>query len=229
MIEPHVTAVCLTADRQQFTDRAVAFFLGQTYQNKAMLILDNGVTPYELPFSPQGRIVVVRTNPPNKTIGLLRNIANDMCRTTDIVAHWDSDDYSHPLRLAWQVARLKGIEPGALDAVGYRNILFFRRRDYSAWLFRHAKPSYCVGTSLCYRRSAWEKAPFEEKNIGEDYLWLRHVKSQGEDGFFKEHPAMVAEIHGANTTELEHALEESESWKRVPEWDERLIQLMRLP
>lgn len=228
---PHVTCVCLTADRQAYTDRAVACFLAQTYTNKLLLILDNGNVPYHLPFEHDAiRIGTVVMVP--KTIGALRNVANrEAGEATDIIAHWDSDDYSHPLRLAWQVLKLKGDKssPDNLDAIGYRTLLFWRKADSTAWFFRHERPSYCVGTSLMYWRRVWEEHPFPERNVGEDYMWIRGLKTYGDLGFYttKQHdePAMVAEIHESNTTIQTIP---GDSWTRMEKWDERLKELMKL-
>ncbi len=42
MSEPTVCCVCLTADRQSMTDRAVRSFLAQDYADAALVILDTG-------------------------------------------------------------------------------------------------------------------------------------------------------------------------------------------
>lgn len=241
---PHVTCVCLTADRQGYTDRAVACFLAQSYPNKSLLILDNGNVPYELPFV-HFNVTVSRVIMQPKSIGALRNVANRQAgEAPDILAHFDSDDYSHPLRLAWQVAHLKD---SGKQVVGYRTMLFWDHRlraEYkdipsgnylqatranAAYLFQHATPGYSVGTSLMYWRKTWEANPFPEKNCGEDLEWLRDQVGYGNsasvDGFFHDEPAMVAEIHGGNTTVQTIP---GDSWTRKPEWDTKLSELMRL-
>lgn len=227
---PHVTCICLTADRQAYTDRAVKLFLAQTYLNKSLLILDNGVTPYKWPAGAKG-VSVVRTAMEPKTIGALRNFANQLAAMADILAHWDSDDYSHPLRLAWQAQALTRESTGRpLEVVGYRTMLFWRKKQQEAWLFQHATPGYGVGTSLMYWRGTWKAHPFEERNGGEDLIWLRDSVGYGNaasvDGFLKDEPAMVAEIHESNTTKQTIP---GDSWTRKPEWDSRLAELMRLP
>jgi hypothetical protein len=229
---PHVTCVCLTADRQQYTDRAVKCFLAQTYPNKSLLIWDSGELLYEPPELPAGSRYVEVERGPADTIGSLRNSANDVV-LGDIIAHWDSDDYSHPLRLAWQIARLKEegdrIDKPKAQVVGYSTMLFWRKSDQTAWLFRHATPGYCVGTSLMYWRKTWEANPFLELNVGEDFTWLRDKVGYGNsasvEGFFHDEPAMVAEIHESNTTIQTIP---GDSWIRKPEWDERLKELMKL-
>lgn len=236
---PHVTCVCLTADRQEYTDRAVKNFLAQTYPERSLVIWDTGEKPYCLPRDIDDIVgqpltdIVVKREKPLMTIGALRNEANEIAIEieSDIIAHWDSDDYSHPLRLAWQVAKLKD---SGKDAVGYRTMLFWRKSDQTAWLFQHEKPTYCVGTSLMYWRKAWESNPFQDRQVGEDLMFLHGVKSIADVGFFQtdkfEEPAMVAEVHGGNTTTLDHVMvhNPAENWTRVPGWDDRLRELMKL-
>src|SRR5690242_12960968 len=101
-----ICAVCLTADRQTQTDRAVRSFLAQTYENKMLLILDSGQTAYVLPALLPGfsrNVYGSRLEPGQpRSIGYLRNFANQAAKEAEAIAHWDSDDWSHPDRLAMQ-------------------------------------------------------------------------------------------------------------------------------
>jgi hypothetical protein len=203
------------------------------------------------------------------TIGALRNeagrwIASGPTPFPDIIVHWDDDDWSHPSRIAEQVTLLQS---SVNDCVGYREMLFcrdvsvkedrisqiadpsgnfrvighhWREAPSEAWLYTSGKPSYCLGTSLCYWRRAWEKRPFEDLAHGEDHAWLKGVDSLGvsslanatiiDEWFVKEpgasflEPRMIATIHGGNTSpayqHLEACEKQGEKWKRVPQWDE---------
>ena len=243
---PHVTCVCLTADRQKMTDRSVASFLAQTYPNKSLLIVDTGKPRYELSSFHRDVLIIRRENMNGSgTIGGLRNFANGMLKTSEIIAHWDSDDWSHPLRLAWQVRALKDNE--ALDAVGYRSMLFWVRAplveggadgetpalscdgNRQAWLYTSDKPGYALGTSLTYWRRTWEAHPFrEDVKFGEDNEWIKGVNLLSDEGFFKDEPAMIAEMHGANLTDHSDVIGNSPNWARVPQWDKSLAERMRL-
>jgi hypothetical protein len=193
-------------------------------------MLDNGNIQYQWSGPIPNELQMIRMGRTGHPIGRLRNLANDAAGS-DIIAHWDSDDYSHPLRLAWQVQKLttKLTSPEQLEAVGYRTMLFWRKSDQTAWLFEHKTPGYAVGTSLMYWRKTWEANPFSELNIGEDFTWLRdkvgYENCGSVEGFFHDEPAMVAEIHESNTTVQTIP---GDSWTRKPEWDERLKELMKL-
>ncbi len=268
--EPLVCCVCLTRDRPEMLKRAIACFQAQTYRRKFICAYDTspGAQPIRDNIaSPTGAFegsILHFPDNAGKSIGWLRNeIALHHCEATiapDIFIHWDDDDWSHPERIAEQVALLKA---SGKEAVGFREMLFWRFVDCKcasgtcsprdsghwgrmlrtahhptcprssdgtgdeAWLYISGKPSYCLGTSLCYWRTVWERRPFEDVQTGEDYAWLKGVDSLGVFALRPaEKPRMIASIHGGNTSPVykREYLEGSEAqrgeWKRVPQWDD---------
>ncbi len=238
--------------------RAVECFRSQTYENKKLLIWETGGRrtfgyQWNLPDNEH-----VTEDIPDFTIGELRNRANGWMYASDadIMIHWDDDDWSHPNRIAEQVALLQA---SGKQVVGYRDMLFWRDgkeflAQYSkedagieqlpgkAWLYSNNDPRYCLGTSLCYWRSTWEHRPFADISRGEDKAWLREVDSLGvssmlvrnadSDGVSNVYhdqckPRMIASIHSGN-----HVVYEPErhqhNWKRVPEWDQHCRETMAL-
>jgi hypothetical protein len=212
-----VCAVCLTADRPEMLKRAVSSFNSQTYVEKMLFVLD--------------------TSGSTESIGELRNRANNQAvgstqdkpdgvifNDPDIIIHWDDDDWSHPNRIAEQVALLQASDA---EAVGYNEMLFWRKlpsvadtlseASYrstagpikgEAWLYRNSSPHYAVGTSLCYWRETWKKKPFQalprklpsgEMSGSEDREWIRGMKTEGasslwECGFVKYDPRKPAPV-----------------------------------
>lgn len=249
MPEPLVGCILLTADRIEMTARAVRCFEAQTYKKKALFILDTGSIPVPLTRRQTG----IYLPHVKESIGELRNRANDMAVSyikPDLFAHWDSDDWSHPQRLAEQVALIES-DP-TLDAVGYSDMLFWDQTKCmievdpskrgpdgegalgtvksvgEAWLYTSTS-SYLLGTSLLYRRAAWERKPFEHVSQGEDRRWLAGVRTKGVRSTNTElyNPRMIASIHGSNTSSrIDPA---SENFKRVPEWDAFCRETMALP
>ncbi len=196
MNQPAVCAIMLTRDRPEMAKRAVECFRTQTYPNKSLSIFSSAPELCGLPVK-----IVNRVEP--ATIGEMRNEANLRIRDMeyegkpvaaefipDILIHWDDDDWSHPSRIAEQVALLQA---SGADAVGYNEMLFWREPTQAglrigpgsveyfgqAWIYRGT----ILGTSLCYWRSAWERRPFEAKSRGEDTTWLQGVKSKGVSSF----------------------------------------------
>ena len=196
MSMPTVCAIMLTRDRPAMTARAVESFRRQTYENKDLLILDSGGEGES--FDDDAADIWHAWHPEfaMKTIGELRNQAIAMggvASELDIIAHFDSDDLSHPNRLAEQVALLQS---SGADCVGYNEMIFWqspatvenwKERAASgesqiglAWLYsNHIPPNYVLGTSLCYWRKAWEAHPFDDINQGEDMRFVGKVKTVG--------------------------------------------------
>lgn len=237
---PLVVCVCLTKDRPQMLQRAIGCFRAQSYQRKRMLVFDTSDKP-SLPESKNPQVGVIHaTGMGYHGVGYLRNFTAACFggkQPPEIIVHWDDDDYSHPERLAEQVALLQA---SGKECVGYREMLFWRTPIGEAWLYTHGKPSYCLGTSLCYWRRVWEKRRFEDLKHGEDHAWLKGVDSLGvcrrvweneridpqqvKQRNYIGDPRMIASIHGGNTSpayqHLEACERQGEKWKRVPTWDD---------
>ena len=204
--------------------RAVRAFREQTYKNKRLLVFDTGQrdqpSPPDEGISYWHRPEWIGTTP---TIGALRNVANGLTKA-DIIVTWDSDDVSHPNRIAEQVAHL---QLSGADVVGYDELLFWR--EPQAWLYK-APRGTAPGTSLCYKRSTWERKPFSDlpriiagKNVGdsEDVAWLRGLNLATVPSLYPNalcEPRLIASIHGGNTMPYDD-LESSTSWRRTPQFD----------
>ena len=195
-MQPRVCAVCITADRAELTRKAVACFEAQTYLAKRLVIYDTSkrggeVVRYRRHFQ---QVVIGGSD---QTVGELRNEGNAFAGDGEIIVHWDSDEWSHPNRIAEQVALLQS---SGADCVGYREMLFSRRMvsrmmcdsfggegpdgrievdRYEAWLYRNPNPGYTLGTSLCYWRKTWERKPFPAANVGEDLLFCTGLNCVG--------------------------------------------------
>ena len=180
------------------------------------------------------------------TIGQLRNEANSLTSRFDVIVHWDSDDWSHPNRIAEQVALLQS---SGADCVGYRQMLFWRqidKRDGEAWLYANPDPRYALGTSLCYWRRTWERKPFEAlptsapDSANEDARFITGLNCVGVSAMdnlgkvrITDNPPsdcfdvrMIARIHAGNTSQAydPRNMERSNKikggpWRRTPEWD----------
>lgn len=243
MKEPTVCAIMLTRDRPELAKKAVECFRAQTYQNKRLLIWDTGEWPQStMDIWEDEAITHILSSPRKLTVGALRNEAAAFWTEYPILVHFDDDDYSHPNRIAEQVALL---QTSRADVVGYNEMLFWRtpvpvtghpeavQLGGEAWLFTRHQSSYAVGASLCYWRSFWERNQFPDQprpgNMGgEDWAFIQraHVHAVSSlcgpppDSDY-DTPRMIQRIHGSNTSKAYEELKEP-SWKRVSEWDERV-------
>ncbi len=245
MSNPTVCAICLVNGRPKMTKRAIRCFMDQTYGQKNMLIFDTAAIPE--PWGQDGRGVNYwwGENKPQETIGALRNRAayHSARYQSDILIHWDSDDWSHPNRIAEQVALLQA---SGKDCVGYRDMLFWDETPgqfCSAWLYENKDTRRPIGTSLCYWRKTWERRPFADlpknaESTSEYCDWLREVDALGftsietaEPGWTKG-PRMIASIHGGNTTHYDPAgyvaAQQGTSWERAAAWDDYCRKEMQL-
>lgn len=207
----------LVNGRSAMVKRAIASYQSQAYVAKPLLVLDSGKTAVkDTPYGECNATTVWMPDMCGATIGALRNAAN-WCAVdrfnADLIAHWDSDDWSHPRRLAEQVALL---EASGKACVGYREVLFWDTRadpNYrerfpaenekawreivegcapsrnEAWIYRNPDPRWVCGASMMYRREAWEACPFDDAP-GEDRLWwLKNAAKCASVTCFGEYPA----------------------------------------
>jgi hypothetical protein len=230
------------------TRQAVECFKMQTAScfragiKQRMLILDTSeACPDEL-LDKESNVLHIYRKISGMTIGELRNHAIQAAVENwkpvdgpDIIIHWDSDDFSHPNRIAEQVQLLQS---SGSDCVGYREMLFWRETWHGgqAWLYTNANPHYALGTSLAYKREVWERKPFEATSHGEDERFLRGLKVAAVSSLCDRHPAprMIARIHSANTStayspgKMEaEARKPNAMWKRVPMWDSYCAETMK--
>ena len=202
-----------TCDRPDMTERAIRCWRAQTYENKHLVVLYSSIGAKR----PKDRAGIAYAMLPatGLPLGRLRNLANEMARG-DILIHWDSDDWSHPLRIEEQVALLKS---SGADAVGYNQMLFWNQNS-EAWLYTAQNQRFALGTSLCYWRRSWERKPFNDrKTSGEDLEWqggqVVEAVASVRGGMLD--PRMIATIHGHNTASAIDP--KAPEWTRAAEWD----------
>ena len=244
--EPLVACVMLTKDRPELAWRAIECFRAQTYKHRTLLIWNTG-TSEEIECGCGSLCFHAVAPDEGLTIGALRNAANAF-RTgygvPDILIHWDDDDWSHPNRIAEQVALLQN---SRADVVGYNEMLFWRSvldsrgHPGEAWLYRKRSNTYALGTSLCYWRRVWEAKKFPDLPrpgagaASEDREWsqglnVRAVSSLVVPYEKPDGPRMIARIHGANSMpyNIEQTIEDGGiEWSRAAEWDERIREILK--
>jgi glycosyltransferase involved in cell wall biosynthesis len=188
---PNVTAIMPTADRGQYVPCAIEAFLAQEYEQKELLVLDNGREPVESLVPAHPSIRYERLAYPKRNTGQMRNIACSRA-AGDVIVHWDDDDWSVPTRISEQVSLLLTCK---VALAGYHSVLFVDEAARRAWTYTGHK-RYALGTSMCYWRDEWRKHPFPELHSGEDRGFLSKASSVASvPGVDK----IVARIHRGNT------------------------------
>ncbi len=126
-------------------------------------------------------------------IGDKRNLGCNHARG-EVIAHWDDDDYSAHTRLADQLARL---DSSGKPVTGYHAMRF---TDGTRWWKFEGKKSYALGTSLCYRKEAWQRNKFPAIQVGEDNHFVAVAAARGELVTADAGELMYANNHPGNTS-----------------------------
>lgn len=247
MTEPTVCCVMLTRDRPPMAKRAVESFRRQTYARKVLLVLDTGsestgyLGDYDDVIHHWADVSLQEW-----TIGELRNEANRRAGPAEVLCHWDSDDWSHPNRIAEQVALLHA---SGADAVGYSDLLFWdtrmtgRFQAKESWLYSRPTRLNVPGTTLCYWRKTWGRKPFPHlpergnpTSQGEDIVWQAGLKVEAVSSFCEtagvappHGPRMIASVHSGNTMAAGYShMGHVEEFVRTPEWDSYCARVMEI-
>ena len=226
-MRPSVCAVMLTRDRPEMAHQAVQCFLRQTYPTKRLWVLDTGdesmgyLGDYDGVHHAWSDLSLQ-----SWSVGRLRNNANERAARykPEILIHFDDDDWSHPFRIAEQVALL---ESSGADAVGYDDMIFWDGAEAWQYFIRH--PGKALGTSLMYWAKTWERVPFQPFASGEDSDWCGRVKVATVSSIVGGVPRMIARIHAGNARNPAYSLAERQKnaalpyplwqWRRAPEYD----------
>jgi len=166
----------------------------QDYQNRELIVVDDK----GLPSFPEGliadRVHYRMIDRGTMTLGAKRNLVCSLA-SGELIAHFDSDDFSTPDRISDQVKRLQ--ETG-MPVTGYGTLLFWDILRNQAKRYHAATKGYVCGTTLCYLKSFWQGHQFPNKQVASDnnfvYPILRQIAASDDTTH------MVARIHGDHTS-----------------------------
>lgn len=197
-----------TRNRRRFVGQAIAYFLRQNYDNRELVIVDDGDDPIA-DLVPEDHRVRYHRREPGLPLGAKRNLAVELSRG-DLIAHWDDDDWMASDRLSRQVSEL--LANGA-DAVGASSLLHYRPESGEAWLYSReaTDPPWVAGCTLIYRRSAWAARPFPSVPTGEDSAFVARL--DGRLYASQDSAYYVALLHAGNTSPKQLA---DRRWCRSP-------------
>jgi len=195
MSAPHVSCIMPTANRANFIPLAVHHFLNSDYRDAELVIIDDGRESVAHLLPDHHRIKYFYTEPLG-SIGNKRNYACERSRG-EIIMHWDDDDY-YPYD--WMTRQLKALEESKADIVGLDRILFYSPLVNKFWNYdsKGADPPWISGATMAYRKSFWEKHPFKDIHVGEDY---DYIWNSGATIYAHDYPnGFIATLHAGNTT-----------------------------
>ncbi len=195
MKTPHVSCIMPTANRPLHVPLAVEYFLNQDYRDAELIIVDDGKEPVERLLPTHHRIRYFYTEPLG-SIGNKRNFACEKA-TGNIIVHWDDDDY---YAQDWISRQVQALESSGADICGLDEIIFFSPSRNKYWSYagtEDGKP-WMAGATMAYRRSFWEKRPFKDLQIGEDYDYIWNAGASLYAHGYRQ--GFIATLHARNTT-----------------------------
>jgi glycosyltransferase involved in cell wall biosynthesis len=194
---PLVSCIMPTANRRAFVPQALHCFARQTYENRELIILDDGSDPVQDLIPEDSRITYRRIHG-RSSLGAKRNQACEMARG-DIIVHWDDDDWMADWRLTYQVNALAANPQSS--TCGLSNLYFCHWQGERAWLYAHppSHRTWIAGATMCYRKSLWRQFRFQEINEGEDTRFIWSIPP-GAVLPLPNYLFYVATVHNANTS-----------------------------
>jgi glycosyltransferase involved in cell wall biosynthesis len=185
-----------TANRRRFIPTTLHLFLAQDYEDKELVIIDDGTDPINdlIPKS-HPNITYLREKPNRLSLGEKRNLGCEAARG-DVILHWDDDDWYAPWRISYQVASLQHSD---LDICGVNNMYFLDASRRSAWEYVcRGDVRWLGGASLCYKKSTWTRTPFVKIDVGEDARFVRCAR-YALVGALEDNRFLVVRVHSSNT------------------------------
>lgn len=191
----------VTANRRHLAARAVTCFLNQTYENKELVIIDDGEDDYSpiLGGVPPNQLKYVKLKKEKDfVLGKLRNRSLDEA-TGDYLVQWDDDDWYHPERIEIQVKVLKeGYDACCLSGA----LMHLDNREYLNHPYIGYLPNGIPG-SIMHRSSTQIRYP--ETRRAEDTVYLKQwMKKRYKKLDHQFNHLFLRAYHGNNTWEAKH-------------------------
>lgn len=219
-MNPLVSCVMPTWNRRVFIPGAIDCFLKQTYENRELVILDDGEEPIEDLIPKNGRIRYIFENR-RRITGDKRNRIVELAKG-EIICHWDDDDWSASTRIQDQIDRLATSKK---PVTGYSTLLFWDIKEKQAKRYKASIPGYVCGTTLCYKKEFWILRHFRSKQQASDndfvYPILKEIAASNDIR------QMVARIHTCHHTSSKAGIREPISRGMIPAafWENEKLRL----
>jgi glycosyltransferase involved in cell wall biosynthesis len=214
-----VSCIMPTYNRRTFIGAAIDCWLKQTYEDRELVIVDDGDDKVKdlIPIDPRVRYIEIS----RVSTGQKRNVCCEEARG-EVICHFDDDDFSAPDRIAAQV---KQLEDSGKPVTGYSTLLFWDVLARQAKIYRAQVKGYICGTTFCYLKSFWQVHPFRDKQEGSDNDFIYPVLSQVQAS--NDYSHMVARIHDCHHTSRKGGIVQIVPTSAIPDafWEnERLRQ-----
>jgi glycosyltransferase involved in cell wall biosynthesis len=174
---PLVSVVLTTRDRPRLLPIALACFEHQTYPNRELIVVDDGLDyPADVSsvHAAEVRVISVR---PGTPLGIKLNHGVHASRGR-LCMKMDDDDWYAPTYLETSVRALLMAEQVVCrpTVVMHMGFLFF---DLQTWSVRESTERNAPGATLLFARSDWERRPFRPVPTDEDAWFYRDQMKAG--------------------------------------------------
>jgi glycosyltransferase involved in cell wall biosynthesis len=210
---PLISCIMPTANREIFIPDSIQYFLKQDYNNKELIIVDDGINSVEQLIPQHDSIKYFSLNNNIKrTTGEKRNLA---CEKTsgEIIVHLDDDDW---YATNWITESVIALQENNASICGLAELYFRSPALNKCWKYTYPstdKP-WVAGATMCYKKDLWRKHPFKNMLVGEDndFVW-NCVEKVFAHNFIN---GFIATIHSKNTSPKNPR---SNRWQEITEFD----------
>ena len=214
--QPLISCLMVTANRAHIARVAIECFSDQTWPNKELVIIDDGVEDYSdliASFECADLVRYIKLQPanPRLSLGELRNLSIEEAHGEWCV-QWDDDEWYHPERLAVQLNAAAQADVGA-SALKW-TLMHVKDDSAQSLTFRGDSGIATPGTLMFRKGDVWY--PHLARN--EDGIFLRDVKvNHGLVVLDEKYSHLFIRVfHGSNTWEKDHFL--ARLHRRVVDW-----------
>jgi glycosyltransferase involved in cell wall biosynthesis len=214
--QPLISCLMVTANRAHIARVAIKCFSDQTWPNKELVIIDDGVEDYSdliASFDCADLVRYIKLQPanPRLSLGELRNLSIEEAHGEWCV-QWDDDEWYHPERLAVQLNAAAQADVGA-SALKW-TLMHVKDDSAQSLTFRGDSGIATPGT-LMFRKGD-VRYPHLARN--EDGIFLRDVKvNHGLVVLDEKYSHLFIRVfHGSNTWEKDHFL--ARLHRRAVDW-----------
>jgi len=191
-----VSFIMPTSDRSRFVPMAINNFLQQDYNNKELIIIDDGKVPVKDLVPDDPRIHYFYFEPTNLTIGAKRNLACERANGP-LMMHWDDDDW---YAADWTSFQVQAFLTSGADICGLNQVQYYSPLLNKCWLVKNSDTQYpwLSGQTLLYKKQFWEAHLFKDQQTESDDIFVstKEAKTYAHDYY----QGLLATIHGHNTT-----------------------------
>ena len=167
--QPLVSCIMPTYNRREFVPHAIRYFLRQDYENRELIVIDDGEDCIE-DLVPKTEGLQYYRLDKKISLGAKLNLACQYAKG-EIIAHWDDDDWYAGRRLRYQI---NAIQANGSALCGINNLLYYDVQLKNAYRYVYPKNqrTWLLGSSLCYKKELWYKIPFADIDVGMDGLFV---------------------------------------------------------